>query len=140
MKILVNRQWYTPRSTCGVMSIDGVRQCFTLEPPYDKTQTIKPRAIPAGTYPAELILSPEFHFKVLLLQNVPDFSGVEIHCGNWPRNTKGCTLIGETHQPDYVGSSDAEYAVYLAKIETATEWEVTYADDFDWTESVDATP
>lgn len=111
------------------MSINGAPQCFTLEPVYDPTQTIKPRAIPAGRYQAELIVSPEFGFKVLRLLNVPGFTNVEIHPGNAPSNTLACTLVGETHSTDWVGSSDAEYALYIAKIETDTEWFVTYQDN-----------
>jgi hypothetical protein len=131
MQIVVNRVWYTAKSTCGNMCLDGAFECFTLEPPYDKTQTIKPRAIPAGTYPALLVMSKRFGKQVLQLQGVPGFTAVEIHMGNDAPDTDACTLVGETHSPDWVGTSDAAFVALMQKVTVpgAGPFTVQYVDN-----------
>ncbi|AZO96077.1 DUF5675 family protein [Halocella sp. SP3-1] len=51
--------------------------------------------IKADTYQAGLYESPGFHTMVILLQNKYGREWIEIHPGNYPRNTKGCILVGE---------------------------------------------
>ena len=130
MQITVSRQWYTAKSTCGQLSIDGNPFCFTLEPPRDPTNTIKPRAIPAGSYSAIFVMSSRFHVQVLQLQNVPGFLDIEIHMGNDAPDTEGCTLLGETHSPDWVGTSDDCFKLFMHKVlAEGGPYQVTYVDN-----------
>jgi hypothetical protein len=128
MNITVNRMWITPNSTCGKMDIDGVFFCYTLEP-------AKP--IPIGTYPVTMQESP--HFTALMaesedmarafsdlfpsshvitphVQDVPGFTEIEIHPGNYPKDTHGCCLVGEGHQDDMVTFSDAAFHSLIVRI------------------------
>src|SRR5262249_11019059 len=89
MKLEVKRQWFTTRSTVGELFIDGVHFCYTLEPP-TRDDEIKPRAIPVGTYDVRIGWSPKHHRLIPMVGGVPGFSGVEIHIGNYPRDTEGC--------------------------------------------------
>lgn len=77
----------------------GVVTGYTLEPP-DIGNGLgnagdKPSCIKADTYQAGLYESPSFHTMVILLENKHGREWIEIHPGNYPRNTRGCILLGE---------------------------------------------
>lgn len=125
MQVDVFRQWVTVNSVCGQLSLDGVFECFTLEPPY-REPPAKPRCIPAGTYRAVKKMSPHFGERTIWLLNVPDFDDIEIHPGNWPRDTKGCTVVGSEHSEDFVGNSRNAFSQLMVKL--PDEFEITYHD------------
>lgn len=70
----------------------GLELCRTLENPYRKTT--KDSAIPCGTYECEIDNTGKFQFYKVL--NVPNRQAIEIHEGNYERDTEGCILVGET--------------------------------------------
>ncbi len=109
MKITVQRRLLTPQSTEGDLYLDGGWECYTLEPPVLPPPT-KPRAISAGTFHWEKRMSPHFGFETVWVLNVPDFEDIEIHPGNMPANTLGCTLVGSIQQQNFVGHSQEEFA------------------------------
>lgn len=106
MNVVVRRDLFTSVSTQGELLIEGDHFCYTLEPPV-RHDEIKPRAIPEGTYPLTVRWSAEFGKHVPHVENVPGFTAIEQHVGNFPRDTKGCTLVGITRgpEPNYIGSS-----------------------------------
>jgi Family of unknown function (DUF5675) len=127
MSVLIQRLWDTPLSTCGMLSVDAVFCCYTLEPPAGKR-------VPPGTYKAKILASPKFsamfgyQFFVPRLLGVPGWPDleIEIHIGNYPDNTEGCTLVGQSHATDFVGNSREAFAELMAKL--PQEFEVTYQD------------
>lgn len=134
MKITVQRKTLTPQSTQGEMFLDGLFECYSLEPrdrkfaPTSITDggSEKPYAIPAGTYPWRKYQSPELGYEDVLIEDVPGFTGVEIHIGNFPRNTKGCTLVGSVEQQDFVGHSKEEFGRLMLKLPASGQ--ITYLD------------
>lgn len=114
-----------------MMDIDGVFIAYTLEPRMDKSNG-KPFAIPAATYNVKLELSP--HFKTITphVLDVPGFEGIEIHWGNFPKDTEGCCLVGETRddqQPDFIGNSREAFWKLIAILEGAKDAiTITYKD------------
>jgi hypothetical protein len=107
--LAVERQIFTPRSTVGSLLVDGVFFCYTLEPPKEGSPSL---LIPTGTFEAVLAVSPKFTelygypFRVPLLANVPGRTEIEMHIGNGPPDTLGCTLLGLTKAADWVGESE----------------------------------
>jgi hypothetical protein len=74
----------------GVLLIDGVVDCFTLQP--DKTDTHF--SIPAGSY-----LCKRFHgtkYKDTFEIVVPGHSALLFHAGNVEDQSEGCILLGES--------------------------------------------
>lgn len=124
MKLTLTRQQGTALSTPGMLDIDGVFQCYTLEPRMDRTEG-KPYAIPAGEYALVLERSP--HFSAIMgydfltphVLDVPGFDYIEIHPGNKPADTLGCCLVGETRSPgapDWIGNSVLAFNTLLARL------------------------
>jgi len=53
---------------------------------------------------------------MLHLQNVPNYSGILMHCGQTPEDTKGCLCTGSERDPDnkdrVLGSVKAYLRIY----------------------------
>lgn len=97
MKIEVNRIFKASTYTIGELSVNDNYLCDTLE------DRVRPEgekiygetAIPAGTYTVILSYSNRFKKVMPEIQNVPNFTGVRIHCGNSSKDTEGCLLVGK---------------------------------------------
>lgn len=127
MQIDVIRSIKTAQSTQGSMSVNGIFACYTLEPttrevagqPVSQWKIQDQTAIPLGTYTVTIDFSPKFDRSMPLVNNVPDFDGVRIHWGNYPHDTDGCCLVGETMANDFVGNSREAFNALFPKIAAA---------------------
>lgn len=120
MELVIQRDMSDVQCTQGILSIDGMPFCYTMEPRRDQSQG-KPYAIPAGRYKVVLYESPHFGFQVPLLVGVPGFEDVEIHIGNKPSDTHGCTLVAKSRIKDFQSGSTETFKQLMAKIATATD-------------------
>lgn len=85
--------WVSTDCTIGRLEYKDFR-CLTLELPWeDNIQNIS--CIPDGRYEAIQYVSPK-HGSVILLQDVPQRSMIEIHSGNYTHQIKGCILVGDS--------------------------------------------
>lgn len=125
-KLRLIRDIHTDKSTTGMLEIDGEFACYTLENPWlDNVRRVS--CIKEGTYEIKFRREggwfnrakeafPELHnevFGMLELQDVPGRDYILIHWGNYPADTQGCILLGETRSTDMVGKSrDAYSRVY----------------------------
>lgn len=118
MNIRVERTVFSEFSTIGRLLVDGEFQCFTLEPVWVESENIKPRAIPQGTYTLKRRFSPKHGFTVPWVCDVTGFEDVEIHPGNFPKDTLACLLVGKTKgpNPDYIGASKLAFAELMDKL------------------------
>src|SRR3990167_3735254 len=105
MKITVERFASDADSTLGLVWVDGVFKCFTLEDQYRAAKVAGETRIPAGTYPVKVRRDggvhdryvnqfPGFHRGMLWLQDVPGFEWIYFHVGNVHQDTEGCILVG----------------------------------------------
>lgn len=116
MEILVRRFLSNSNSTLGVMSIDGVPICWTMEDEHRTKKVYSETRIPAGTYKIGLRTEGDHHDKygrravyghdiaqmhkgMLELQDVPNFKWILIHIGNTEKDTAGCLLVGTSPAP-----------------------------------------
>ena len=107
MELTLKRLWQTGLTTIGQLGIDGVYECYTLEP-------AKP--IPAGRYQVTPYDSPDHHEVVPFVNHVPGHTYVEIHVGNTTEDTKGCILVGKTTKENSIGASRVAFTELMAKL------------------------
>jgi len=105
MLIELRREQDNGSSTIGVMRIDGIFECFTLEDTFNEPKIYSQTRIPEGEF--RILLRDEGgmtkkyskkygdeHEGMLWLQDVPNFEYVYIHTGNKHEHTDGCILVG----------------------------------------------
>lgn len=108
MIVTVTRIWFDPIAVEGILDIDGVHECFTLENP--------DYLIPEGEFELVWYSSPRWNQEVPLVYGVPDRSYIEIHPANWPRQLDGCTAVGEKRLTDEIEQSDIAFYDLKAKL------------------------
>ena len=133
MKLQVVRTQFGKDATNGLLFIDGVFECYTLEDQYQAVKVMHETCIPEGTYDIKFRKTGGFHAKysaryknahygMLHLQDVPGFTYILIHTGNTDEHTSGCLIVGETQQDldinfnGMVGSSAVAYKKMYSKV------------------------
>ena len=136
MKLDVIRTQFGKDATNGMLFIDGVFECFTLEDEVRDVKVHSETAIPLGEYEIKLRTEGGFHSKytarygamhkgMLWLQDVPNFKWILIHTWNQDSHTAGCLLIGETQQDldkgkdGFIGGSGDAYKKMYPKVADA---------------------
>lgn len=144
MKVTVERRWKKATYTIGVLFIDGIRYCETLEDrdrglrQGDSVASIKSRkvygetAIPAGTYGVTLnVTSPKYaavawywqlcRGKMPRLLNVTGFDGILIHPGNTALDSLGCILVGKNTKVGRLTESKATFEEVYRRLKEAAD-------------------
>lgn len=117
MKLTLQRLHLTDQSTTGDLLVDGAFECHTLELPVK--DGLPGSAIPPGTYRVTVADSPHFRRPMPLLVNVPGRSEIEIHWGDFPRDTRGCILVGVLELDNSLGRSRDAFNALFPKIQGA---------------------
>jgi len=79
--------------TFGVLTIDGVAFCVTLEP-YQMDNQANISCIPASQYHVIPVNSAKFG-ETYRLCSVPGRGGILIHAGNIDDHSEGCIIVAE---------------------------------------------
>lgn len=81
------------RGTFGRLVIPGGSTLHTLELPWkDNAPDIS--CIPAGTYRLKRRFSAKHGYELFGIEDVPGRTDVELHIGNFLKDTLGCVLLG----------------------------------------------
>jgi len=96
---------FTDKSTIGELYFNGTFECYTLEDPVRDKKIYGETAIPKGRYKIDFRWSPKYKRKMPRLLNVKNYIGILIHWGCYPKDTKGCVLVGEIKGKDFIGRS-----------------------------------
>lgn len=104
MEMILLRKYFGSTYTIGALHIKNQDTgelkyfCDTLEPhviDWGRERKVWGKtAIPCGRYKVTLRYSSIFKRKMPFLENVPHFTGIMLHTGNSPEDTKGCILVG----------------------------------------------
>ena len=133
MKLTVVRTQFGKDATNGILLVDGIFECFTLEDQYQEVKVMHETCIPEGTYDIKFRTVGGFHEKykkrygndhygMLHLQDVPNFTYILIHAGNTDEHTSGCLIVGETQQDldlsddGFIGHSGVAYSKLYKKV------------------------
>ena len=133
MKLQVVRTQFGKDATNGLLFIDGIFECYTLEDQYQAVKVMHETCIPEGTYDIEFRKTGGFHAKyseryknahygMLHIQDVPNFTYILIHTGNTDEHTSGCLIVGESQQDldiaddGFIGSSAVAYKKMYSKV------------------------
>lgn len=112
----------TALSTPGVLFLpDGTKACYTLEDVCRKEKIRGMTAIPCGRYEIVIAWSDRFQRLMPRLLNVPFYTGVLIHNGNYPTDTDGCILVGQKAAPNVVLDSRLAFETLFPAIKKLTE-------------------
>jgi len=105
---------------------DGDVLCKTIELPWkDNQHGIS--CIPAGHYTAKRRFSPKHGYDLFGIENVPDRSDIEIHIGNFPKDSLGCVLVGATTalNPPMVTHSTETFRAFMKHFDGVDEFPLT---------------
>jgi len=133
VKLTVVRTQFGTDATNGLLFINGIFECYTLEDQYQAVKVMHETCIPEGTYDIKFRKTGGFHAKyteryknahygMLHIQDVPNFTYILIHTGNTDEHTSGCLIVGETQQDleiskdGFIGSSTVAYKKMYAKV------------------------
>lgn len=120
---ILDRRWFTDKSTIGEFIMDGLVFCYTLEDTC-RAKGIKiygATAIPAGRYELKITMSQRFKYDTPILLSVPNFEGVRIHKGNTDEDTEGCILVGMRHGEDVLYDSKRAFDLLLPEMRKRIE-------------------
>jgi len=123
MRIHIIRDVLTEKSTGGLLLVNNVFRCYTLEDAVRLSGVKIPgrTAIPDGRYNVIVNQSARFKREMPLLLNVPNFRGVRIHSGNTAADTDGCILVGNKRETDTVLQSRAMFDVLMIEMKEAID-------------------
>lgn len=120
MLLTLERCDLKPICTIGSLSVDGEWECWVLEDPVREGPKIPGMtAIPYGRYAMDITFSNRFHQMLPIILNVPNFTGVRIHWGNYAKDTEGCPLVGQDRFRTSVGRSRAAFDRLFPKLKAA---------------------
>ena len=120
MNLRVIREPSTVAATMGILLIDGVFTCWTLEDVVRPVKIPGETAIPAGRYNVRLSLSQRFQKLLPEILAVPGFTGIRIHAGNTQADTHGCLLVGRIRAYDRVEESKLALMNVMEHLRRAT--------------------
>ena len=120
MHLRVIREPSTAAATLGILLIDGVFACWTLEDVVRPVKIPGETAIPAVRYAVRLSLSQRFQKLLPEVLDVPGFTGIRIHAGNTRKDTAGCLLVGRVRAVDRIEESKLALMNVMEHLRRAT--------------------
>ncbi|MGA8342894.1 MAG: DUF5675 family protein [Candidatus Sulfotelmatobacter sp.] len=117
MKVDVYRKVETSESITGEFWLNGIKQCYYLEPSRETPFYPGHPCIEAGTYPVALTMSPHLGYLCPEVLNVPGRTAIRWHIGNFPKDVLGCCVVGTAVCTNEVENSRSAFDALMAKLE-----------------------
>ena len=104
--LLLIRDTFSDKSTIGKLYLNGEFYGHTLELAWEGNKK-RVSCIPKGVYEVVKRFTDKSKYKYehLHILDVPDREMILMHIGNYPKNSKGCILLGNTRALNFVGDS-----------------------------------
>jgi len=94
IELTLARHEFTQAATLGSLYNGRKYLCNILEDAIRRQKIYGQTAIPNGRYRVNLTWSGRFGRQLPLVADVPLFTGIRFHSGNWVEDTDGCLLPG----------------------------------------------
>lgn len=123
-QLILTRQIFTQQSTIGVINIDNLFSCNSLEDTVRRAKIPGVTAIPSGIYRMVLVTHPKFGFTIHIL-DVPFFDGIYFHAGNSDKDVRGCIAVGQydSKEQNWIGQSRATHRAMMEVLEPLNKTE-----------------
>ena len=104
--LLLIRDTFTEKSVIGKLYLNSEFYGHTLELAWKDNQK-RVSCIPKGVYEVKKrhTQKSKYKYEHLHILDVPDRELILMHIGNYPKNSKGCILLGNTRALNFVGDS-----------------------------------
>mgnify|MGYP005812027625 FL=1 len=104
--LLLIRDTFTNKAVLGKLYLNGEFYGHTLELPW-KSNSKGISCIPKGVYEVKKRHTEKSKYKYehLHILDVVDRELILMHIGNYPKNSRGCILLGNTRALNFVGES-----------------------------------
>lgn len=124
MKLTLIRDLDSGKSTVGRLFCEDEFLCFTLENTWLENKK-RVSCIPTGTYELELKEYGRFYERyqhpIVKLKDVDGRTEILFHKGNYPSDTLGCILVGDSKGKDVIWNSGKTYNKVYPVISNSTE-------------------
>jgi hypothetical protein len=117
MKVDIVRKVETSESITGEFWLNGVKECYCLEPSRNTPFYSGHPCIEAGTYQVVLTMSPHLGYVCPEVLNVPGRTEIRWHIGNYPKEVLGCCVVGTALGTNQVENSRTAFDALMAKLE-----------------------
>ena len=136
MELQLKRLYRKSEYTIGKLYIDGVYFCDVVEDKdrclysymnigeISKIKVKDKTAIPYGKYKVRLSMSPKYKKILPEIMNVPGFTGVRIHSGNYASDSSGCLIVGKNTVKGGVTQSKVTMSKLMEKLKGKTNIEI----------------
>lgn len=124
MKLTLQRYLFDNDYTMGLLFIDGLYFCDTIEDKFrgndlKNKKVAGETCIPYGVYDVKITYSPKYKKNMPQLLDVPYFTGIRIHSGNTAKDSEGCVIVGIKSENGKVLESRKTYNALMKRLETA---------------------
>ena len=96
-------------ATLGVLYVDGLAVCYTIELPYVNNQR-NVSSIPVGTYKAKVVKGHPRLGDCIEILNVPNRQGIFIHVANSVKEIRGC-IAPNLHLTSFITGAESKEAM-----------------------------
>lgn len=124
MKLTLQRYLFTEDYTMGLLFIDGIYFCDTVEDKF-RGNDLKGKkvygetCIPYGVYTVKITYSPKHKKNMPQIMDVPYFEGIRFDVANTAKDVLGCVAIGIKSENGKVLQSRKTYNAFIKRLETA---------------------
>ena len=104
--LLLIRDSFSDKAVIGKLYLNSEFYGHTLELPWKDNQK-RVSCIPKGVYEVKKrhTQKSKYKYEHLHILDVPNRGYILMHIGNYPKNSKGCILLGNTRSLNFVGES-----------------------------------
>ena len=117
MNVDIYRKVETSKSITGEFWLDGLMECYYLEPSRFTPYYPGHPCIEAGIYPVALTMSPKLGYVCPEVLQVPGRTAIRWHIGNFPKDVLGCCVVGTTRGEDFVAHSKIAFEALMKKLQ-----------------------